>query len=502
MESTDFLIAGTSHSDLFEKPVGKLMPRLNEAVISDFVLLDSFDGDLRNSGRVLIETGNRLLLLRDRGVSLSQRGSRNVRFVADLPAGPVREALSDISALRCLMPIASGVLKQTDGFLLDDEGKTRARFDIIELTSATAVTLVRTEPMRGYEKAHARLSAYLRTAAGKLAGGSQDVYRALAPDLQPYIAKPKILFPADEPAIDAATDIVSAYLDVARRNEDGIIADLDTEFLHDYRVALRKIRSVLSLFKGIYSDAQTMALKRGFSDLMAPTGRLRDIDVYLLERDSYFPLLPQSLHGGLNEMFDRIGKSRKAELRKLTRRLQSQAYARQMASLQSLFSDASRLHRGPEAERPVLEYARALIWKRYRKVCKMGRSIDDGTPDELVHELRIHCKKLRYLMEFFAPLFDKQEVKGRISALKALQENLGLFNDYSVQQVALQEALDRAQTSDAAKKLDMAKSVGALIAVLHQRQLEERARVSRSFAEFDSPDVQDSFRSQFQGVMA
>ncbi|MDB6179310.1 CHAD domain-containing protein [Paracoccus sp. Z330] len=502
-DTVDFMILADSPQTLFAEQVAKLQPQLEEDVKTGFALLDNFDGDLRQSGRALLWMGDGLLLLDDRAASLFQALPGNQRFVADLPDGPVKNALADLPDLRCLLELTSGSLSRRNGALVDDEGKTRTRFTLLELHGTDGnVMLVQTEKLRGYEKAHGQLQAYLLAAADGGSGATAHIYHALVPDHLPYIAKPKTVFAPDEKAVVAATHVISAYLAVAQRNEEGIIADLDTEFLHDYRVALRKIRSVLSLFRGVYSDSQTVALKRSFSELMAPTGRLRDIDVYLMERDDYYRLLPESLHGGLEEMFGRFQKSRKSELRKLTRRFEGQAYARQMTSLQALFSDTSRLHMGPAAERPVHEYARELIWKRYRKVCKMGRAIDDNTPDELVHELRINCKKLRYLMEFFAPLFSRKEVKARINDLKGLQDNLGLFNDYSVQQVALQEVLDRAKMSDRGKKLDMAKSVGALIAILHQRQLDERARVTRSFAEFDSAAVQDSFRNQFQKVTA
>ncbi len=64
------------------------------------------------------------------------------------------------------------------------------------------------------------------------------------------------------------------------------------------------------------------------------------------------------------------------------------------------------------------------------------------TEDEVVHQLRINCKKLRYLMEFFAPLFPENEIKTLIKALKLLQDNLGNFNDYSVQQIFLRQVLN------------------------------------------------------------
>ena len=121
-----------------------------------------------------------------------------------------------------------------------------------------------------------------------------------------------------------------------------------------------------------------------------------------------------------------------------------------------------------------------------------------------MHELRIHCKKLRYLMEFFTPMFDKAEVKTMIKALKKLQDVLGLFNDYSVQQDSLRDFLEaRAAVAprsakSRAQEMAVAQSVGALIAVLHRRQLEQRALVEARFAEFDSKGTRARFAAQFQ----
>nr|WP_246184903.1 CHAD domain-containing protein [Paracoccus aestuariivivens] len=301
----------------------------------------------------------------------------------------------------------------------------------------------------------------------------------------------------EQTAYDAANDIIRTYLTVARQNEGGIIADLDSEFLHDYRVALRKMRSVVSLFRDVYDEAQTAALKRDLSDLMAPTGRLRDLDVYLLERGTYRDLLPEALHDGLALMFDIFKRERRREHRKLVKRLQDADYAAQIKALENLFPNEAGPSRGPDAEHPAFDYACGLIWKRYRKVCKIAAGINDDTPDSEVHELRINCKKLRYLMELFAPLFPRGRLKSLLSPLKELQENLGLFNDYSVQQVAMQDFLIR-HPLKGQDGLAMATSIGALIAILHQRQMQERARVVSSFEHFDSPAIRQEFANLFR----
>nr|WP_254438726.1 CHAD domain-containing protein [Ruegeria arenilitoris] len=322
--------------------------------------------------------------------------------------------------------------------------------------------------------------------------------QGLFADFPAYNAKPDIELGKQEPSIEVAVDIIRTYLEVARKNEAGIVADIDTEFLHDYRVSLRRVRSVLSLFKSVFSPEQTSALKREFSDLMASTGRVRDLDVYLLEKDIYFNLIPSNLHPGIEAMFAKFEQERNRELAVLSRRLRSAAYGRQMKQLLALFADTKRLEPGPNAELRAYDYARSLIWKRYRKVCKLARGITPKTPDEAVHELRIDCKKLRYLMEFFAPLFDKSDFKMLIKPLKKMQDNLGLFNDYSVQQEALLNFVSTQSDARNRTSAPLAMAVGGLIAVLDQRQKAERDHVIANFRHFDSPETQNLFRALFR----
>jgi len=331
-------------------------------------------------------------------------------------------------------------------------------------------------------------------------GDIASMYTRLIADYEEYDPKPEITISRDELAFQAANDIVSTYIGVARLNEQGIISDSDTEFLHDYRVSLRKVRSVISLFKGVYEQNQTLKLKQIFSALMAPTGRLRDLDVYFLEHDQYYDILPESLHDGLDIMFDLFAKERNYQHKSMIKRLKSSAYTESINEMATLFSSSTGLEQGPNADRSAWDYACELIWKRYRKVCKIARAIDKNTEDEEVHELRIHCKKLRYLMEFFSPLFSNRKIKSLIKPLKNLQDNLGLFNDYSVQQVSMQEFLTNHVSRGREQDLTVAKSVGAIISILHQQQLTERALVVSNFAVFDSEDVRQQFRQLFHRV--
>jgi CHAD domain-containing protein len=82
--------------------------------------------------------------------------------------------------------------------------------------------------------------------------------------------------------------------------------------------------------------------------------------------------------------------------------------------------------------------------------------------------------------------------------LKRLQDNLGLFNDYSVQQDSLHALLDELNKDISSAHLEIAQSVGALIVVLHRKQVEERDKVVESFAKFNDEKTNSTFRALFK----
>ncbi|MEY8829276.1 CHAD domain-containing protein [Sedimentitalea sp. XS_ASV28] len=500
MKQTDhYCLPLKTASDLPELDFGKLTPiATGDETSHAFQLLDTFDDTLSSAGKLLCDTGDTLELLTPRDGLLRQPATRSGPFVTDLADGPVKAALGDVSPLRALLPVGEGDMQEAMLSLVDGEQKTLVRINLRLLTTqqGESIAIVTLQGLRGYDKALAQVREQI-LASGGAPLGEGSIYATLFPGHAGYVAKPVILIGQDEAAYHAANSIICTYLPIARANEKGIINDTDTEFLHDYRIALRKIRSVLSLFSGVYSEKATLRLKTRFSELMSPTGRLRDLDVYLAEKDKFFALLPNTLHPGLAQLFDMFADQRKEAQTALSNHLKSKAYRQEVGDLVDLFAKGKKIKRGPDADRPALDYSRALIWKRYRKVCKIAAGIDAQTEDEEVHRLRIQCKKLRYLMEFFGPVFPKAEFQNILKPLKRLQDNLGLFNDYSVQQDNLRALLDDMGRTSEKKNLEIAQSVGALVAVLHRKQLEERAKVMKSFANFNSKTTRDTFRTLF-----
>lgn len=493
--------AGKLRKFLPEKPVYKITVEKGEK--QKCTLLDTFENDLEKKALVLFRIGATLILVNLKtGQMIEQTAGSTWRFAWELERGPVASVLQDVSELRAYLPVAQQIRFRFDrGLLLDDEEKTRARFhSLILYRKDKTFTVGTTQYLRGYDQSYAQLIDILKKSGAQPAPEQLNIYANLGIRRKPYNPKPSIPIKSQSPAKESATLIIATLIDVARVNEPGIIDDIDTEFLHDYRVSFRKVRSVISLFKGIYNQEKTAELKKDFGDIMQNTNRLRDLDVYLLERDNYFKLVPQSSQKGLSILFAYLESERQKELEKVIKALKSKEYLQQVKKLKKLFSKQKHIPAGPKGELPSREFGARLIQKRYNQVCRIANTIDADTEDETVHQLRISCKKLRYLMEFFTPLFPQADIQLLIKKLKVLQDNLGKFNDYSVQQDFLRQIVTTDLAAFKEKELQVTESIGALTAMLFRLQLKERKQVMKNFSRFDNDETRTLFNQLSRNI--
>ena len=466
----------------------------NMAEACDAIVLDTFDAAVFNSDGLLVQTATDLTVIRFKDAPLVQNAPEKPwKFASDLSAGDIKTWLTQLSPLRSFMPAGQVLMTRDTLRLLDDEEKTCCRVEVISLGRKNkAWTWMRTQPMRGYDDCHDLVCSVLSKVAEK-----SNPARLMKLKISDYTSKPKIQLSEKASIKTSLCTVVQTFLKVTRKNEPGLIDDIDTEFLHQWRVSLRKVRSVLALFKGVVADETLKGLQLDFKEIMQDTNLMRDRDVYLLARKDYFALIPPKAHPGLEILFDLLEKERNQSLEKVRVMLKSKAYKRRMTSMQKLFEDPKELPSGPKADLASKPFAATLVLKRYNKVCHLAQTISKDTPDETIHELRIQCKKLRYLIESAQPLFDAAKIKALLKTLKGLQEHLGSFNDQSVQQATLAQCLE--QYSEKGKKARaLAESIGALTAMLYRRQLAERKLIIDSLSMFYSPATQDAFNALFQ----
>jgi CHAD domain-containing protein len=148
------------------------------------------------------------------------------------------------------------------------------------------------------------------------------------------------------------------------------------------------------------------------------------------------------------------------------------------------------------ADLPIIDLSRKRIYKRYLSIVKAGNQILENTEDERLHALRIECKNLRYLMEFFSSLFPRKRIKILIQQLRKLQDNLGDFNDLCVQEEYLLNTADELPVTDQQSKKTL-EAIGSLIGTLDREKQIVKDAFARTFTEYASPENKNLFRKLF-----
>ncbi len=476
---------------------------------------DSFDWRIFTAGGNLtaIDRGGEVEISwhKDDGASLHQCRLRKLpAFVWDLPPGRLRDDLTPILKMRRLLPVVEVKRRGQLLRVLDREEKTVARV-VIEEAFARApggggetplASYLRLLPVRGYAKAQRKVLRLIEGELGLERVDHHELTHALAAiGVSPEIFSSKVMVRLDpaQRADEAVLSILHTLLEAMLANEDGTRQDLDSEFLHDFRVAGRRTRSALTQIKGVLPPADVERFKSEFAWLGGVTGATRDLDVYLLKMPEYEASLPESVRRDLGPLKEFLEHHQRLEQRKLVQTLDSRRYQR-------LIRDWSAYLEQPAAEpvagqfnagRPIVEIGSERIWKTYRKVAKEGRAIGPETPAEALHDLRIRCKKLRYLLEFFRSLYPAKKIGPLIASLKKLQDNLGDFNDYEVQQGALAE-FARQMRDEGETPVETLLAMGRLVDHLETGQHNERLAFHERFALFDAAKNQAFFRRLFQ----
>lgn len=299
------------------------------------------------------------------------------------------------------------------------------------------------------------------------------------------VRNPHFKITADCAAREAVMGLSAGMLATARGYEGCIVNGEDIECLHQYRVSLRKTRSLISLLKQVYPPEVQLNIKQRLSALSARSNELRDLDVYLQDWGNYVDMLPEHLHVGMMAMFVDFESRQHEEKQKLARWLKSADYLQEVEWLETVFSRGYPVVETPVSQKPVYPLVTKKLRKRYRKVCQLGCAITPDTPDQQLHQLRIECKKLRYLLDFFGPLYEKKCSKQLLKALKKLQDTLGRFNDYSVQQAFLKHYMENNRAQP-----ELVRSVQALLAILKSRFSAVRDEIQPAFKAFASEETE------------
>lgn len=480
----------------------------------EITCMDSFDWRVYSaSGVIESETENGSTLLRWRTLNshdylCSVETNIKIGFARNLPAGKMRKRLSKVLKVRALIPQVTLRVKRHHWVKLNKEQKTviRVVLEDYQLWNEGENSFQRLEnrirliSVRGYLKPVDQADRLLKRSS-IVAPVDEDIYLSALKALgrKPGYYKPKsIISLTPEMRTDEALKIaLLSMLDILEANEDGVKNNIDPEFLHDFRIAVRKTRSAFSQIKGVFPKRTVERYGKQFSWLGTLTGPARDMDVYLLKLSEYSERLPVDSRKDLEPLRKVIVEKRISSYKSLSRGLEGKRYSRLTSDYRKFLTSPVPVHtRLPSADRPVKLVADKRIWKMYRRVMKEGQAIDEASPDEDLHELRKTCKKLRYLIEFFQSLYDPEQMGHLIETLKKLQDNLGDFNDLHVQIEKLYE-LEKDIEEQGPVSNETKEAISTLIDHLNSQQKEKRKEFSGRFHLFCAKENKQLYRQLF-----
>jgi CHAD domain-containing protein len=415
-----------------------------------------------------------------------------------LPLGPLRDHLGPVVGVRALLPVARAVSSVHECRVLNADEKTIARVTVDRMSvsypapGAVPPRLAVTA-LRGYQPQAQRLIERL-AAAPEVTDASQSGLEAAlaAAGRRPgdYSSKINVWLTPRMPASAAMATVLTALLDTLEANVNGTVRDLDTEFLHDLRIAVRRSRSALKLAGDALPDGLAARFRPEFKwlgDLTTPT---RDLDVYLLGFSGMAASLIAATPDELEPFHDHLRRSRAAAQRLLVRGLRSARFSQITRDWRQALTAAADGRARPTAAR----LASSRIARAHRRVIRDGSAITATSPPESLHELRKRCKELRYLLEFFGSLYDPGEHWRTVRDLKALQDCLGEFQDTQVQHEELRAFATQMMAERAAPAATLL-AMGEIAAGLATRQRQARSEFAGRFRDFASPASQGRIRA-------
>jgi triphosphatase len=262
---------------------------------------------------------------------------------------------------------------------------------------------------------------------------------------------------ADMTAAQGFQAIVASCIRHFRINEPLVIDHRDVEGLHQARVAMRRLRSALSLFRPAIGGEELERLRGELRWFTAKLGDARNLDV-LLQRD-----LP-------DEERERLGRERERACDAAIAAMESARFRRLMSDLASWVAHGD-WRRGKEAAEPLARFAGRRIDRLWRKVshARKLRAMGDGDR----HRLRIQTKKLRYALEFVEALHvhhhKRRKKFGKVA--EKVQDALGRAHDLTVARtllsppalptIALQEKEERGHLLEAKRSLRRLRKIGS-----------------------------------------
>lgn len=366
-----------------------------------------------------------------------------------LPDEDLRDRLRTLVAGAPIAPVTSTQMSRRAGDLtLADGARIELAADVGEIVAGTErrpfceieFELIAGEPAALFDAAQAILpDGILRFS--RLSKGARGLLLADTGEIEPKPSPRRartVPLARDEPVGEAVRATLRECLDQIALNLIVVSGADAPEGPHQLRVGLRRLRSMLSVYGKALAGEQTSRLAHEAKWLAAEVGRLRDVDAVV--GDIVKPLAEGNGEPGFPLLLAALAEEAAARRETLRQTLASRR-------VRDFLLDLARQVETADADAggspPLARHAAAILDKRWRRVEKSARGI--ATLDiARRHELRKDLKRLRYAVEFFAPLFETGKDGARrvtrfIRCLKELQDIMGDVIDASVAEALMEE---------------------------------------------------------------
>ena len=228
-------------------------------------------------------------------------------------------------------------------------------------------------------------------------------------------------------ASEAFKAVCITCLNHLQANQPGVLRGEDPEYLHQARVALRRLQSGLDAFRRIADSEEFDSHARAVRQFTRALGPARDWDVFVGQTLAH--VLEQFPgHAGLAS-FERACERLRHEANLAARRIfASRRYQRILLGLGGWLAQGDCLA-AADRTADIQAHAADTLERCHRRVLKRGKKKIESPKLRRLHRLRIATKKLRYAAGFFSPLYPGQRSRPMLTALNDLQDVLGAIND-------------------------------------------------------------------------
>lgn len=244
---------------------------------------------------------------------------------------------------------------------------------------------------------------------------------------------------ADKIVLDPAKPVQEAFQRIARgclfhlsANEAVFWKTKAPETIHQIRVAIRRLRAAMRLFRTFVRDENQGPLKAELRLIAGELGEARDLDVFIAHMLEDAPQTQDTDFLALRQEYE---ERRARSYDNAAALLASPRFSHAILTLAQWIECGDWLKAGPDKTPALPKFAARQLtrcWKQVRRQIANHKKLDE----EARHGWRIGVKKLRYACEFFAPLFMGPEAddgpRRALRHLASLQDHLGALNDLAV----------------------------------------------------------------------